>query len=283
MDTRPGKRYATDLTDPQWAEIEEFLDPPRDPSQAGRPRQYPRRWIADALLYQLRTGMQWRLLPGDLPAWTAVWRQFCRWRDSGVWHLIMGRLLRRCRDEAGRDPQPSVALLDAQSVPSGRIGPPRRCRNRRRQTHPRPETARAHRYQRLADRGQRHQRPAAARLARRLDPWAEAAVSAEPGEGPLDTPQRLERTNPVGRSPAASSRAANSSRLPAKPGCLPVQVLAAVDLLGQRVGQLLVEAGLPLGRLTGRGVGFDAGRGQFPPPTSRPFPLGRRPGRAARR
>ena len=35
----------------------------------------------------------------------------------------MGRLLRRCRDEAGRDPQPSVALLDAQSVPSGRIGP----------------------------------------------------------------------------------------------------------------------------------------------------------------
>ena len=192
--------------------------------------------------------MQWRLLPGDLPAWTAVWRQFCRWRDSGVWHLIMGRLLRRCRDEAGRDPQPSVALLDAQSVPSGRIGPPRRCRNRRRQTHPRPETARAHRHQRLADRGQRHQRPAAARLARRLDPWAEAAVSAEPGEGPLDTPQRLERTNPVGRSPAASSRAANSSRLPAKPGCLPVQVLAAVDLLGQRVGQLLVEAGGPAAR-----------------------------------
>ena len=72
---------------------------------------------------QLRTGAQWRLLPGDLPAWTAVWRQFCRWRDSGVWHLIMGRLLRRCRDEAGRDPQPSVALLDAQSVLSGRIGP----------------------------------------------------------------------------------------------------------------------------------------------------------------
>ena len=43
-----------------------------------------------------------------------------------------------------------------------------------------------------------HQRPAAARLARRLDPWAEAAVSAEPGEGPLDTPQRLEPDEPVG-------------------------------------------------------------------------------------
>ena len=63
--------------------------------------------------------MQWHLLPGDLPPWTAVWKQFCRWRDSGGWHLIMERLLRRCRGAAGRDPEPSVALLDAQSVPSG--------------------------------------------------------------------------------------------------------------------------------------------------------------------
>ena len=123
METRTGKRYATDLTDRQWAEIKQFLDPPRAPSRGGRPRRYPRRWIADAVLYQLRTGVQWRLLPGDLPIWTAVWRQFCRWRDSGVWRVVMERLLRRYREEAGRDPQPSAGLLDAQSVPSGRLGP----------------------------------------------------------------------------------------------------------------------------------------------------------------
>ena len=104
METRTGKRYATDLTDRQWAEIKQFLDPPRAPSRGGRPRRYPRRWFADAVLYQLRTGVQWRLLPGDLPIWTAVWRQFCRWRDSGVWRVVMERLLRRCREEAGRDP-----------------------------------------------------------------------------------------------------------------------------------------------------------------------------------
>jgi transposase len=52
-----------------------------------------------------------------------VWKQLCRWRDAGVWHLSMERLLRRCRGEAGRDPEPSVALLDAQSVPSGHLGP----------------------------------------------------------------------------------------------------------------------------------------------------------------
>ena len=67
--------------------------------------------------------MQWRLLPGDLPPWTAVWKQFCRWRDSGVWRLITGYLLRWCRVQAGRKPEPSAALLDAQAVPSGCLGP----------------------------------------------------------------------------------------------------------------------------------------------------------------
>ena len=67
--------------------------------------------------------MQGHLLPGDFPPWTAAWKQFCRWRDSGVWPPIMGHLLGSCREEAGRDPQPSAALLDAQSVPSGHLGP----------------------------------------------------------------------------------------------------------------------------------------------------------------
>ena len=123
METRTGKRHSTDLTDAQWAELEGFLDPPRDPSRGGRPQQYPRRRIADTVFYQLRTGVQGHLLPGDFPPWTAAWKQFCRWRDSGVWPPIMGHLLGSCREEAGQDPQPSAALLDAQSVPSGHLGP----------------------------------------------------------------------------------------------------------------------------------------------------------------
>ena len=126
METRTGQRHSTHLTDAQWAELEGFLDPPRDPSRGGRPQQYPRRRIADTVFYQLRTGVQWRLLPGDFPPWTAAWKQFCRGRDSGVWLPIMGHLLGSCREEAGRDPQPSAALLDAQSVPSGHLGPAKR-------------------------------------------------------------------------------------------------------------------------------------------------------------
>ena len=127
VDTRIGKRYATDLTDLQWAEIEGLLDPPRDPSRGGRPQEHLRRRIADAVLYQLRTGVQWHLLPRRSSTLDGtVWKQFCCWRDSGVWHLIMARLLRRCRGEAGRDPEPSVALLDAHSVPPATSGPVKR-------------------------------------------------------------------------------------------------------------------------------------------------------------
>jgi transposase len=79
--------------------------------------------IADTVFYQLRTGVQWHLLPKGLPPCTAVWRQFRRWRDTGIWTLIMQHLLRVCRVEAGRKPEPSAALLDAQSVPSGCLGP----------------------------------------------------------------------------------------------------------------------------------------------------------------
>ena len=89
METRTGKRHSTDLTDAQWAELEGFLDLPRDPSRGGQPQQYPRRRIAGTVFYQLRTGVQWHLLPGDFPPWTAAWQQYCRWRDSGVWLPIM--------------------------------------------------------------------------------------------------------------------------------------------------------------------------------------------------
>ncbi|MCP4941971.1 MAG: transposase, partial [Planctomycetaceae bacterium] len=74
------RSYDSDLTDAQWDEIEQFLDPPRDLSKGGRPAKHSRRELADAILYQVKTGAQWRYLPGDFPPWSAVWARFRLWR-----------------------------------------------------------------------------------------------------------------------------------------------------------------------------------------------------------
>ncbi len=117
------KIYASDLTDDQWDEVKPFLDPPRDRTAGGRPRTHSWRHIVDAVLYQVRTGVQWRYLPVDFPPWSTVWSQFRRWRDDEVWSQLMTHLSRCCRILVGRDPEPSAVLLDAQSVRSGRLGP----------------------------------------------------------------------------------------------------------------------------------------------------------------
>jgi putative transposase len=117
------KRYDSDLTDAQWAALQPLLDPPRDPAVGGRPVTHDRRRMADAILYQVRTGVQWRYLPDDFPPRSAVWTWFRCWRDDEVWETIMNGLRRLCRIEVGRDPEPSAVLLDAESVPSGRLGP----------------------------------------------------------------------------------------------------------------------------------------------------------------
>lgn len=105
--------YFTDLTDEQWALIAPHLPPPRP---GGRPRQTNLRDVVDAILYLLRTGCQWRLLPRDFPPWGTVWSYFRRWRIDGVWVRLHRALYRAARGKAGRRPDPTVAVMDSQSV-----------------------------------------------------------------------------------------------------------------------------------------------------------------------
>ena len=64
---KPGRRaYPTDLTDTQWALIAPLI-PEAEPG--GRPRKTTSRELVNAILYFLRAGMAWRLLPHDLPPW----------------------------------------------------------------------------------------------------------------------------------------------------------------------------------------------------------------------
>jgi transposase len=82
---RDGLRYASDVTDEEWAVIEGLLPASKT---LGRPRTTVLREVVNALLYMLATGCQWRLLPKDFPPFSTVQRFFYRWRDEGLWETI---------------------------------------------------------------------------------------------------------------------------------------------------------------------------------------------------
>jgi transposase len=105
--------YPSDLTDAQWALIEPHLPPVRP---GGRPRKTDMRDVVDAIFYILRTGCQWRYLPGDLPPKSTVWRYFDRWRRDGILDAIHDPLRTKVRTaEKPYHPRTS-ASVDSQSV-----------------------------------------------------------------------------------------------------------------------------------------------------------------------
>ena len=82
----------------------------------GRPRQYALRRVVDAILYVVKTGCQWRQLPSDFPPWKSVHEDFRRWRRLGTWQRVVTSLREEARRNAGRSSQPTVAIIDSQSV-----------------------------------------------------------------------------------------------------------------------------------------------------------------------
>ena len=105
--------YPSDLTDPEWRRLEPLLPPPQP---GGRPIKYPRREIVNAVLYILRTGAAWRLLPHAFPPYRIVFHYYRIWRKAGVWQQVNDALRQQLRQSEGRHPEPSAAIIDRQSV-----------------------------------------------------------------------------------------------------------------------------------------------------------------------
>jgi putative transposase len=105
--------YPSDLDDAQWISIEPLIRPAKP---GGRPRSVNMREILNSILYVVRSGCAWRMMPHDLPIWSTVYDYFRQFRKAGVWQRVHDALRDQVRREQGREESPRAAIIDSQSV-----------------------------------------------------------------------------------------------------------------------------------------------------------------------
>ena len=109
------KSYPSDVTDDEWAFVLPYLALMREDAPQ---RVHALRDLFDGLRFIVRTGCQWRMMPGDLPPWEAVCQQTRRWMRAGVFEAVAHDLRELLRLVRGRGAEPTAAILDSRTLRS---------------------------------------------------------------------------------------------------------------------------------------------------------------------
>ncbi len=116
---RSRLRYPSDLTDEEWALVEPLIAPAK---RGGNRRHVVVREVVNGLMYILSTGCQWRAIAKDLPPRSTLYDYFDLWGWDGTLDRIHDALYAQCRQAASREANPTVAIIDSQSVKSAEKG-----------------------------------------------------------------------------------------------------------------------------------------------------------------
>jgi len=103
--------YPSDLTDKEWALIEDFFKF----GEYGNRALHEKRLLVNAVRYLTKTGCQWRQLPNDFPKWLTVYTFFRRAKKKGIWEAILKKLVELSREQMDRKSEPTFAVIDSQS------------------------------------------------------------------------------------------------------------------------------------------------------------------------
>jgi len=107
------KNYSTNITDNQWQFIKKTLN------LGNRKRKYSLRTIWNAIMYLVKTGCQWRMLPNDFPKWELVYYYYSKWANAEDFDLLLSKIREKVRLKKKQKSEPSLGIMDSQSVKWG--------------------------------------------------------------------------------------------------------------------------------------------------------------------